>query len=226
MYYAVERSSYLSHHGILGQKWGVRRYQNDDGTLTAAGRERYKSDANKRFDAMLKAYKVNKYAKQLDGPCKKLSEARDELIKDEDEYFERARKNPEQFQKDVKKAMDTYIDDDELREVAQMELDDVMNEGKNLRNAWIASKAYNMHTAYDPGYLKKYSTFTTLLMDVESRSKEFATESYDAAGPKPMRNWSVGEVNTTMSDGSPYTTRDADIDMLAYLIKSKALGNI
>ena len=32
--------NYLSHHGILGQKWGVRRYQNYDGTLTDAGRDR------------------------------------------------------------------------------------------------------------------------------------------------------------------------------------------
>lgn len=30
----------LYHHGIKGQKWGVRRYQNYDGTLTAAGRRR------------------------------------------------------------------------------------------------------------------------------------------------------------------------------------------
>ena len=30
----------LYHHGILGQKWGVRRYQNDDGTWTNAGKER------------------------------------------------------------------------------------------------------------------------------------------------------------------------------------------
>lgn len=34
-------SDYIAHHGILGQKWGVRRFQNPDGTRTAAGKVRY-----------------------------------------------------------------------------------------------------------------------------------------------------------------------------------------
>lgn len=34
-------SNYLCHHGILGMKWGVRRYQNEDGSLTAEGKRRY-----------------------------------------------------------------------------------------------------------------------------------------------------------------------------------------
>lgn len=39
----MRNTEYLAHHGILGQKWGVRRFQNKDRTWTEAGKERYGS---------------------------------------------------------------------------------------------------------------------------------------------------------------------------------------
>lgn len=42
---------YLEHHGILGQKWGQRRFENEDGTLTEEGKIRYrKSKLQNRID--------------------------------------------------------------------------------------------------------------------------------------------------------------------------------
>lgn len=42
---------YLSHHGILGQKWGIRRFQNPDGSLTAAGKKRYGANSIKEISS-------------------------------------------------------------------------------------------------------------------------------------------------------------------------------
>lgn len=39
---------YLAHHGIKGQKWGHRRFQNEDGSLTPAGEKRYAIDSAKQ----------------------------------------------------------------------------------------------------------------------------------------------------------------------------------
>ena len=43
----MNTNDYLMHHGIKGQKWGVRRFQNPDGTRTTAGKKREKE---KRMD--------------------------------------------------------------------------------------------------------------------------------------------------------------------------------
>ena len=43
---------YLEHHGILGMHWGIRRYQNKDGSLTPEGMQRYRTDKKfaKKYD--------------------------------------------------------------------------------------------------------------------------------------------------------------------------------
>lgn len=51
--------NYLEHHGVLGMKWGVRRFQNADGTLTAKGKER--QDLTDKANAIRKRKDASSY---------------------------------------------------------------------------------------------------------------------------------------------------------------------
>lgn len=71
-----QRDIYLMHYGIKGQKWGVRRYQNADGSLTSAGKKRqakqeyksakkaYNKSFNKTYNKAVAAYSPSKKARQ------------------------------------------------------------------------------------------------------------------------------------------------------------------
>lgn len=60
----------LYHHSIKGQHWGVRRFQNEDGSLTSAGRKRYKvgdkMDANDPNDSEVTRKVKRNYNKMTD----------------------------------------------------------------------------------------------------------------------------------------------------------------
>lgn len=69
----MTHSAELYHYGVLGMKWGVRRYQNKDGSLTAAGKQRYgevgkrhltrdeKKDLKVRKKKLADMYKTTEY---------------------------------------------------------------------------------------------------------------------------------------------------------------------
>lgn len=58
-------SNELWHHGILGMKWGVRRFQNKDGSLTETGKKRVAKYEKKMDDYQKKSIKSFESSKQL-----------------------------------------------------------------------------------------------------------------------------------------------------------------
>lgn len=73
----------LSHHGILGQKWGIRRYQNKDGSLTPEGLKRYQRFDSKSF----KKEKREQYEKE--GRSKLMSRVNASSAKEMAEQYDR-----------------------------------------------------------------------------------------------------------------------------------------
>lgn len=72
----------LIHYGILGMKWGIRRFQNKDGTLTTAGKVRYSNHLTKKDNKWIKknADKITEKARKKSS--KELMKYANELMKD------------------------------------------------------------------------------------------------------------------------------------------------
>ena len=143
-YIAIPHDDYVVHHGILGQKWGIRRYQNADGSLTPEGRQRLgldKYDRDYNSDTILK--KGTKVSRVVSTP------------------FYSEYKDPELGGSD--KAAKKYLNDIFAKETKYdrkyVSVDGVKNSGrtngKDYYTSWFTNEGYDPGNAYVSMYTLK-----------------------------------------------------------------------
>ena len=171
MYYCGQ---YLMHHGIKGQQWGIRRFQDESGSLTQAGKSRYRlgkqySKERDKIEAeeLDKIQKNNKQYQEVKAEVDRLSEKyglengeggntglydRETLRRANDRYWnqkENIEAMNEKYRKDARKKAETKI----VEKYGEQALDDIQHYDTRRAANWLGAiglvaVAYALRTAW------------------------------------------------------------------------------
>ena len=133
----------LYHHGIKGMRWGVRRYQNADGSLTPAGRKRVSKEYKKTADEVTKTLNRN----STDMYVKSYNKAADYMNSGGiDKFNKRQEKKYGKKYQERDGYMDDYMKlfDKKLTENLNKSLNDFYVSDKNVQKARDLVKKYDM----------------------------------------------------------------------------------
>lgn len=141
----MEHTNELYHHGVKGMKWGVRRYQNKDGTLTAAGKKRMYRE---QFDMESKEKKEQrKYTAEPNRWVKEDMERSNRVINDSanlarnlKNVTDKSIKNTPKTRLDLSNVSDQELRNKINRELLERQYNDVFNPPQVSKGKERASK--------------------------------------------------------------------------------------
>ena len=184
----TEDQNSLEHHGIKGQKWGQRRFQNPDGSYTELGKERrrvgFKEESKKEDD------KSENKAEQLpdikiggkaykDMTKKELRAARKRARHNEAE-----RRAQREFNRDKREAIekgDISFISKNISRFTNQEIDDAVNRYKKMQNVWAMDKANKKDADYyldkTIHYLNKAGQVTKGITDIANYFNNASTNA-------------------------------------------------
>lgn len=151
--------NYMIHSGIKGMKWGVRRYQNKDGSLTDAGKKRYGSEADskgyKDYDSKNQTYyktskkgnredlkfDAERYAREDNERLKRVADDGSRLSNELKRVNDKAIKNTPKTRLDLSNMTDKELRDQINRELLERQYNDVFNPPQISKGREFAGKA-------------------------------------------------------------------------------------
>lgn len=191
-------ASYIMHYGILGQKWGVRRYQNPDGSLTPEGRMRlqkseyeiakksqtklYRSDYDRMLDYSNKSKVVKEYSSKLSDSANKVKDLYSDLESynySEDKrwkiYELAAKMANEQMYKDTPNLDELYSEKDKDRLLEMYVYD-----------GGFFDKVADQINKNDPGYSKLKKEYRSAVKEYKTKCKDLAEEIIGSYGDEKI----------------------------------------